>query len=78
MTFDWNDEKAATNLAKHGVSFDEARRSLPTLWPASLPILTTPSANGVKSSPGAPRPVGCCWYPLQGDEGRSASSVPGN
>jgi uncharacterized DUF497 family protein len=24
MTFDWDDEKAATNLAKHGVSSDEA------------------------------------------------------
>lgn len=24
MTFEWDDEKAATNLAKHGVSFDEA------------------------------------------------------
>ena len=25
MIFDWNDEKARTNVAKHGVSFDEAR-----------------------------------------------------
>lgn len=24
MTFEWDDEKAAKNLAKHGVSFDEA------------------------------------------------------
>jgi uncharacterized DUF497 family protein len=24
VTFDWDDEKAAENLAKHGVSFDEA------------------------------------------------------
>ncbi len=25
MTFEWDDEKAATNLAKHGVPFDEAK-----------------------------------------------------
>ena len=25
MTFAWDDEKAATNLAKHGVPFDEAK-----------------------------------------------------
>lgn len=24
MTFDWDDDKAARNLAKHGVAFDEA------------------------------------------------------
>lgn len=24
MTFEWNDEKAAKNLAKHGVAFEEA------------------------------------------------------
>ena len=24
MSFDWDDEKAKSNLAKHGVSFDEA------------------------------------------------------
>lgn len=24
MLFDWNEEKAKSNLAKHGVSFDEA------------------------------------------------------
>jgi uncharacterized protein len=24
MEFEWNDEKAAANLAKHGVSFEEA------------------------------------------------------
>ena len=24
MTFDWDDDKATRNLAKHGVSFDEA------------------------------------------------------
>jgi uncharacterized protein len=25
MTFDWDDRKAAANLIKHGVSFDEAK-----------------------------------------------------
>lgn len=25
MLFEWNDEKAASNLAKHGVLFDEAK-----------------------------------------------------
>jgi uncharacterized protein len=25
VTFEWNDEKAATNLAKHRVAFDEAK-----------------------------------------------------
>jgi uncharacterized protein len=25
MTFDWDDRKAADNLTKHGVSFDEAK-----------------------------------------------------
>ena len=25
MGFEWNDEKAAANLTKHGVSFDEAK-----------------------------------------------------
>lgn len=25
MKFEWDDSKAATNLAKHGVSFDEAK-----------------------------------------------------
>jgi hypothetical protein len=24
LTFEWDDEKAVVNLAKHGVSFDEA------------------------------------------------------
>jgi uncharacterized protein len=24
MSFDWDEEKAKSNLAKHGVSFDEA------------------------------------------------------
>ncbi|MCP9493156.1 MAG: BrnT family toxin [Pyrinomonadaceae bacterium MAG19_C2-C3] len=26
MLFEWNDEKAASNLAKHGVTFNEATR----------------------------------------------------
>ncbi len=25
MEFEWDDEKAAANLAKHGISFDEAK-----------------------------------------------------
>lgn len=25
MEFEWNEEKAASNLSKHGVSFDEAK-----------------------------------------------------
>ena len=25
MVFEWDENKAATNLAKHGISFDEAK-----------------------------------------------------
>ena len=29
MAFEWEEEKAAANLSKHGVSFDEAKREKP-------------------------------------------------
>lgn len=31
-TFDWDDTKAASNLAKHGVSFEEARTAFDDPW----------------------------------------------
>lgn len=30
--FDWDDTKAASNLAKHGVSFEEARTAFDDPW----------------------------------------------
>ncbi|MEO7935463.1 MAG: hypothetical protein ABIR27_04320 [Dokdonella sp.] len=38
VRFEWIPAKAASNLKKHGIGFDEARSDLPTSAPNSLLI----------------------------------------
>ncbi len=51
MTFEWDDAKAKANLAKHGVSFEEAQTVFADSLAGILQILTTPLANTAKSLP---------------------------
>ena len=44
MHFEWDPDKARTNLAKHGVSFEEAMRAF--LDPLSITILDPDHSDG--------------------------------
>lgn len=59
MEFEWDEDKAATNLAKHGVSFAEAK----TVFDDPLYVdFYDPdhSDNEQRTSSSASRKVGCC------------------
>ena len=51
MEFEWDKNKAASNLSKHGVSFDEARTVLMIPFILIFMIQTIPMMNtGILSS----------------------------
>lgn len=41
MEFEWDDQKAATNLRKHGIDFEDAMGSSLALCSSSVRIVTT-------------------------------------
>jgi len=50
LGFDWDDEKAESNVAKHGVTFEEAMAVFDDDHAAMRDDPTTQSANTVRSS----------------------------
>jgi uncharacterized DUF497 family protein len=45
LIFEWDEDKEDANLRKHGLSFEEAKRSSLILWPSRLQTQTTPEAS---------------------------------
>ena len=64
VQFEWNKDKAASNLDKHGVSFDEASTVFLTPWRGFLATKITPKVNDVKLLLGTLFFAGCCWSVL--------------
>jgi uncharacterized protein len=60
VTFEWDDEKAAKNLAKHGVSFEEAETVFADPLDGIAPDPDHSERESVRSPPDSPRPAACC------------------
>jgi uncharacterized DUF497 family protein len=69
VDFEWDDGKAASNLAKHGVSFELARE----VWSDPLYVVLPDRMEGGEQRWHAIGMIGCCCRP----GGRSQPSATG-
>jgi uncharacterized DUF497 family protein len=62
MGFEWDEEKATANLAKHGVSFEEARTIFDDPLYVDFYDPTIPLKSTVILSSGCRGTGVCCWF----------------
>jgi hypothetical protein len=76
MRFAWDEKKAASNLVKHGVSFEEAESVFGDPLSDTFPDLIIPRKNIVSSSRVRPSRVRFSWWRKRMMESWCVSSAP--